>query len=123
MTPRILIVDDEPHIVAVLSEALQAAGFRADGAADGATALALVKDKLYDAAIVDFALPDMNGLMLHNRIRQLDPELAVRSLFVSGEPQSATSLDYYAAEGTSFFRKPFDVLEIVDAVRGMLDRG
>jgi two-component system OmpR family response regulator len=122
MARRILIVDDEPEVVELLSEALEAAGFRADGAGDGTAALALVKEKLYDVVILDFALPDTNGLALHSRIRQIDPELAGRALFVSGEPQSDASLDYYAAEGTEFFRKPFDLAEVVAAVRTLIDR-
>ncbi len=120
MAQRILIVDDEQAVVEVLSEGLAQAGFYVDGAHDAASALALVKDNLYDAAILDFALPDMNGVMLHSRIRQLDADLGDRTLFMSGEPQTDANMIYYASEGSEFIPKPFDLRDVINAVKRLL---
>ena len=80
---RILVVDDEQPIRDLLRDAITEAGWEVDTAADSAEALALVKDKLFDAVVLDFVLPDMNGVQLHSEIRRLDAELASRTLFIS----------------------------------------
>ena len=53
-------------------------GYEVDSAPDAATALACVKEQIYDAAILDFNLPDMNGVRLHRRLRQMGPGLKSR---------------------------------------------
>ena len=118
---RILIVDDEAQIISLLKEFLQGEGFEVDAAADAAGALALIRSHIFDAAVLDFNLPDMNGVMLHRQIRQMDPELADKTIFMSGFLQADTNLDYYTAHGGGFLAKPFDVRDVVDAIRNVLD--
>ena len=121
MDRRILIVDDESQIVDLLKEYLRGAGFEVDAAGDAAGALELIRNQIFDAAVVDFNLPDMNGVMLHRQIRQMDPELANRTIFMSGFLQADTNIDYYTAFGGGFLAKPFDVRDVVDAIRSVLD--
>ena len=116
MAIRILIVDDEPDIVDLLSEILTASGFEVAGALNASEALEQVKAQIFDAAIVDFNLPDMNGVMLHRRIRQMDEELAQRTLFTSGQMQTDQDLDYYMVYGGGFLSKPFEVEQVLSAL-------
>jgi DNA-binding response OmpR family regulator len=118
---RILIVDDEQVIVDLLSEFLSDQGFEVDFALDAAGALERVRENIYDAAILDFNLPDMNGVMLHREIRQMDEELAGNTLFTSGLEQSEKNLDYYTAYGKGFISKPFEVREVLSAVNSLLE--
>jgi DNA-binding response OmpR family regulator len=118
---RILIVDDEQVIVDLLSEILSDQGFEVDFALDAAGALERVRENIYDAAILDFNLPDMNGVMLHREIRQMDEELAGNTLFTSGLEQSEKNLDYYTAYGKGFISKPFEVREVLSAVNSLLE--
>lgn len=120
MAHRILVVDDEIPIQDLLRDALGAAGFEVATAGDAAAALALVRDNLFDAAILDFALPDMNGVMLHHRLRQLDGELAEKCLFVSGHTQTEDDRGYFDDSAGGFLSKPFDVREIVDALHRII---
>lgn len=117
---RILVVDDEAEIVDLLREVLSGEGFEVDAAPDAATALDRIRESIYDAAILDFNLPDMDGVMLHRQIRQMDAELAAHTVFMSGFVQSDTNLDYYTAQGGGFLAKPFDIREIVRVVRQAL---
>lgn len=114
---RILVVDDERDIIDLLTEVLGAHGYTVDSAVNAAEALDLVRAHMYDAAILDFNLPDMNGVMLHRQIRQMDGELADRSLFTSGLVQSDDHLGYYSAFAGGFISKPFDVQDILEALR------
>lgn len=118
---RILIVDDEQTIVDFLSEILVDQGFEVESALDAAGALARVRESIYDAAILDFNLPDMNGVMLHREIRQMDEELAANTLFTSGFEQSEKDLDYYTSYGKGFISKPFEAREVLSALHSLLD--
>jgi two-component system response regulator GlrR len=117
---RILIVDDDPGIVGTLEEFLSERGYVVDAALAAGAALELVREHIFDAAILDFNLPDMDGVMLHRQIRQMDEELAQRTLFTSGLVQSEHNLGYYATHGMGFVSKPFDLQEILDWLDGTL---
>ena len=119
-TKRILVVDDEASIREVAEEAIRGSGWEVDTAPDSATALRCVRERLYDAAVVDFSLPDMDGVELHSEIRRLDPVLAEHTLFVSGHDQSNERLRYYADVG-GFLPKPFGVRELIDRLRDLLE--
>lgn len=115
--PRILVVDDEAGVRDLLRDALQREGYEVDCAGDAATALGLVRENIYAAALVDFDLPDMDGVMLHRRVREMDPELASATLFMSGLVQRDEHMEYYSHASGGFFAKPFDVLQVVAEVR------
>lgn len=119
---RILVVDDETAIVELLKDLLEGQGYLVDGAFDAAGAIQLVRENIYDAAILDFNLPDMNGVMLHRQLRQMDEELAANTLFASGIVQSANNLDYYAAFGKGFLAKPFDIDEVLQSLSNLWAR-
>jgi DNA-binding response OmpR family regulator len=118
---RILVVDDEEIIVELLTAILTDQGFEVDFALDAAGALEKVRQSIFDAAILDFNLPDMNGVMLHREIRQMDEELAENTLFTSGIEQSEKNLDYYTSYGKGFLSKPFEVQEVLSAVNTLLE--
>ena len=120
--PRILVVDDEAAIRDLLRDVLVAEGFEVDCAKDAASALGLVREKIYAAALVDFDLPDMDGVMLHRQLREMDPELASSTLFMSGLVQRDEHMEYYTHASGGFFAKPFDVLLVVAEVRRLVER-
>ena len=119
-TQRILVVDDEKDILDILAEVLSTYGFEVDRASSAQEALACIRETIYDAAILDFNLPDMDGVMLHRQIRQMDEELAARTLFMSGMVQSDQNLGYYAAQSAGFVSKPFQVHQVLEALGGVL---
>ncbi len=118
-TRRILVVEDEPDIADLLGSVLKAAGYEVDTAPGADAALNLVRNATYQAAIVDFHLPDMDGLSLHNEIRRLDEQLSSNTLFTSGLLQTDQNLDYYRAFGCGFLCKPFRTDEVLDAINAL----
>jgi DNA-binding response OmpR family regulator len=116
---RILVVDDEQDIIDMLVELLTTQGYEVDSALTAEAALEAVRASIYDAAILDFNLPDMDGVMLHRQIRQMDNELADHTLFTSGLVQSDDNMGYYAAFGGGFIAKPFDVNDVIEALRNL----
>jgi DNA-binding response OmpR family regulator len=120
MAQRILVVDDEPDIVELLRDLLTAAGYEVDSAGHAEGALELIREKIFDAAILDFNRPDMNGVMLHRQVRQMDPELAEHTIFTSGLVQSDENMGYYAASGAGFLSKPFDMEQVLSSLQEIL---
>jgi DNA-binding response OmpR family regulator len=119
---RILLVDDEKDIVEMLGELLSSQGFDVDSAHSAEVALERIRETIYDAAILDFNLPDMDGVMLHRQIRQMDRELAGKTLFMSGMVQSDQNLGYYASQSAGFLSKPFQVDQVLGALAEVLGR-
>jgi len=117
---RILVVDDEAEIVELLRDVLVAEGYVVDAAPAAAPALQLIRENIYDAALLDFNLPDMDGVMLHHQIRQMDAELAARTIFMSGLLQSDGNLGYYMSQSGGFLAKPFDIRDVLRQVRALL---
>jgi DNA-binding response OmpR family regulator len=117
---RILVVDDEADIVDLLRDVLVAEGFAVDAAADAQRALQCVRENIYDLALLDFNLPDMDGVMLHHQIRQMDAELASHTIFMSGFLQSDGNLGYYMSQSAGFLAKPFDLRDVLRQVRAAL---
>lgn len=80
---RLLLVDDEEDVRAMLRAALVRRGHEVDVAANSAAALDLAKTTAYDVAIIDYVLPGMRGLDLLRELRKRHPFL--RSIIISGQ--------------------------------------
>jgi len=117
---RILVVDDEAEIVELLRDVLVAEGYVVDAAPNATASLQLIRENIYDVALLDFNLPDMNGVMLHHQIRQMDAELGARTIFMSGLLQSDGNLGYYMSQSGGFLAKPFDIHDVLRQVRIVL---
>lgn len=115
---RVLIVDDDDEVADLLREVLEAERYEVHTAGSAKQAIELVRNILFDAAILDFALPDMNGLALHGRIRAMDGELADRTVFISGvaEPEDALSL----SRASTFFSKPLKLPALCAKIRELI---
>lgn len=120
---RILVVDDENEIVELLRDVLTAEGYAVDAAPTAEGALKLIRENIYDAALLDFNLPDLDGVMLHRQIRQMDAELAARAIFMSGLLQSDENLGYYMSQSGGFLAKPFDIRDVLTQIRTVLGEG
>jgi len=121
LSKRILVVDDEAEIVELLRDILTSEGFEVEAAFDAESALRFVKANIYDAALLDFNLPDMDGVMLHRGIRQMDEDLARHCVFMSGQVQSDDNLGYYSSHSGGFLSKPFDIRAVLGVIRSLLE--
>ena len=114
----ILVVDDDPAILDILRDALEGQGHIVETAPSAEKAIQLILANSYAAAVLDFNLPDGDGISLHRQIREIDQKLAAHTIFMSGQLQSQDNLHYYASQGAGFFvPKPFDLQDVLAAIR------
>ncbi len=115
---RILIVDDEPHIVSLVSRAVQAQGFEAVGADDGPEALDIASAGDVDLIVLDVGLPTMNGFEVLRELRGSGDTTPVIMLTArSGTSDTIEGLD---AGASDYVPKPFAVAELMARVRSRL---
>jgi two-component system, OmpR family, KDP operon response regulator KdpE len=117
--PRILIVDDEPQLARVLRTGLKTHGYDVRVAADGVSALETFGDWHPDLVVTDLAMPNMGGLELCRRLRELSP-LPIIVLSVRGEEK--TKVEALDAGADDYVTKPFGMDELFARVRAQLRR-
>jgi DNA-binding NtrC family response regulator len=86
---RILVVDDEPAVVSVISDYLEEAGFEVSGAANAAEARLEITKNKWNAVLLDVKLPDEDGITLLKSIKEQHPALPVIMLTGAGLLQTA----------------------------------
>ncbi|MBI2933561.1 MAG: sigma-54-dependent Fis family transcriptional regulator, partial [Planctomycetes bacterium] len=117
--PRLLVVDDDPHIAASLSERFTARGFTVSRAGTGPEALQRIRRELPDVVLLDVMLPEMDGLGVLRRLREegIDCTIVVITAFGSVEKAVAAM-----KEGAyDFLEKPFTPSLVEEAVRRALE--
>lgn len=118
-TNAILVVDDDPDIVEIISLYLGNAGYCVSAAADGAGALRQLECSDFDLILLDVMLPDQNGTELCLRIRETR---SCPILFVSCLDEEEQVLRALTVGGDDYIRKPFYPKELIARVRAMLRR-
>jgi CheY-like chemotaxis protein len=110
---RILIVDDEPHIIRVLKLALENAGYTVDEAYNGEQALAYLKTSRPDLMITDIDMPRMNGRELCLHIRQNMPELEFGIFILTARAEREHREWSRELEQVSFLEKPVSIMKLI----------
>lgn len=116
---HILIVDDEPSLVAVLKPVLNAAGYSVTVAADGAGALRAASASPPDVIILDLGLPDVDGKAIIERLRALG-DLSI--IVISARHQEAEKIAALDEGADDYVNKPFEIGELMARIRVALRR-
>jgi DNA-binding response OmpR family regulator len=115
--PRILIIEDDPDIAALLRSMLSREGFPVSTAEDGTIALELIEKGGIDLLITDIGLPPpLDGIETVRRARQCNP--ALRSLFISGSGGARL----HESPRDDFVSKPFNERELLGCVWELFSR-
>ncbi len=113
---KILLVDDDPTVLDLVRETLEGCGYDIDTATNSQEALSKVRDGAYAMIIVDLLLPDMNGFILSQEIKRVNPTLADKILFISGILFGQSTVEHLGSVGAGFLSKPFQIDSLIEAV-------
>jgi DNA-binding NtrC family response regulator len=111
---RVLVVDDEEEIRALLEEFLTAAGYQTRSAADGALALCAIVEEAPDLVLLDIDLPRLGGLKALATIQAIAPEVKV--IMISGKGSLEVAKQTLASGAFDYVAKPFDMDYLREAV-------
>lgn len=116
---KILIVDDEPDFLAVMSARLEANDYEVTTAANGEEALNYVKNSKPDAVLLDILMPGIDGLEVLRKIRKMDDSLPVYIITAFSTDERFKAANKLGASG--FIVKTDDLAREVDNITSALD--
>jgi len=117
--PSVLVVDDEPDMVASLQDVLRRAGFEADGAGNGEDARRAMASRDYALMVLDLRLKAEDGLTLARQLRQTS---AIPIIMISGSSDETDRVLLLELAADDFLVKPFSPRELIARVRAVLRR-
>ncbi|MDH3282191.1 MAG: response regulator [Gammaproteobacteria bacterium] len=117
--PHVLLVDDDPYLVELMSLILAQAGYRVDTAADGAAACRRVEQHAYDLIILDMQMPVLDGLGFLSWLRgEQKSQIPVCVLTAENREQTEERIRQAGADWIGF--KPIDTQVLLDQARQLL---
>ncbi|MGA2469128.1 MAG: response regulator transcription factor [Solirubrobacteraceae bacterium] len=117
---RVLVVDDEPNIVDVISMALRFEGFAVDSAGTGADAIAAVAASKPAVMVLDVMLPDIDGFEVARRLA--GAQTGVPIIFLTARDGTEDVVHGLTIGGDDYVTKPFSLEELVARIRTILRR-
>lgn len=119
--PRILVVEDDDSVRALIAVTLEMAGFQVLEARDGEAALRLAVIEPPDLVSIDLMMPGMDGWELSDRLRAGEHTATVRQLIVSARPPEDIQRGAREHAIDAWLAKPFDFARLVERVYEILE--
>jgi signal transduction histidine kinase len=117
----VLVVEDEAALGAAVAEALADAGFSVDRANDGVEALERLKGRPYDLIVCDLKMPRLDGAAFYRELESIDPSMARRVLFVTGDVAGTDAERFLEESGCRWLAKPFRLKDLLRVAREMIE--
>ncbi|MBU0703722.1 MAG: response regulator, partial [Chloroflexi bacterium] len=111
---RVLVVDDETHVRSALARSLALLGYRADEAASGHHALAMLERTPYDAMVLDIRMPGMDGVEIMRRVHHVYPDLHI--IVLTGHATLESAIVAVKSNAADYLLKPASVYDIAAAI-------
>jgi len=120
--PRILIIDDDPAILELVSINLDMAGYEVCKASDGVKGQAMAMQLLPDLVILDLMLPNVDGFTVCQRLRRNDRTADIPVLMLTALSGIKDKVEGFNAGADDYLTKPFEIEELLARVRSLLRR-
>lgn len=119
--PLILIVDDIPKNLQVLSSILNTEGYQIAFASGGNQALSVVENTLPDLILLDIMMPDMDGFEVCERLKSNPTTASIPVIFLSGKVETEDIVKGFRLGAVDYVTKPFNAIELLSRVKNHLD--
>ena len=116
---KLLVVDDEEGVRSYFQHLFPSPEYEMHGAAGGREALEKIKADGFDMLILDLVMPDMDGMEVLRRVREIRPEILV--LIITGYPSKETAEEAVSRGCVDYVQKPFETEEIKKLVYGAFE--
>ena len=121
---RILIIDDEPHILMMLKKMMERAGYEIDLASNGKEGIELFQKSPADLVITDIIMPEKEGLETIREMKRIHPRLKIIAMSGGGKISAENYLETARIFGaTRIIEKPFTQGEMIAAVKELIASG
>lgn len=117
---RVLVVDDEPHILHYMQATLESWGHEVELARDGSQALKRALMHPFDIIICDLRMPRLGGREMFRTLAQMHPAVADRIIFATGDTVRGDTLQFLEQLGRPFLQKPFKLDELRRVLAGVV---
>src|SRR5207244_4268996 len=121
-TPRVLVVDEEPHVRDLVCLHLAMEGYACDAVGDGRSALAKVEAERFDLLVLDLLVPGLDGLELCRTVRNGQLNQDVPILMLTAQRDELDPIVGLESGADDYLTKPFGVRELVARTRALLRR-
>jgi len=111
-TLRVLVVDDEPHILHYMRATLESWGHTVEVASDGTEAVERALVIPFDVIICDLRMPRLGGREMYNDLARQFPDIARKVIFATGDTVRGDTLQFLEQLGRPFLHKPFTLAEL-----------
>jgi two-component system NtrC family sensor kinase len=109
---RVLVVDDEPHILHYMRATLESWGHSVEVASDGTEAVERALVTPFDVIICDLRMPRLGGREMYNNLARQHPDIAKKVIFATGDTVRGDTLQFLETLGRPFLHKPFTLAEL-----------
>ncbi|MBI1967396.1 MAG: response regulator, partial [Gemmatimonadetes bacterium] len=109
---RILVVDDEPHILHYMRATLESWGHKVELASDGTEVLERALAEPFDVIVCDLRMPKLGGREMYQKLTREHPEIAERIIFATGDTVRGDTLQFLESLDRPFLHKPFTLAEL-----------
>ena len=120
---KVLVVDDEPHILKSLAQYLEMEDFNVATASSGTEALEKVDSVKPDLVVLDVMMPGMDGFEVLETMRKSDANAETPVIMLTAKDRSSDVMKGYELGATSYLVKPFNLDELVDTIHQVFTGG
>jgi DNA-binding NtrC family response regulator len=117
---RILVVDDDESIRKVLTAILEDEGYTVESAGTAKKAVQKTERRVYNLALIDVRLPDMEGVKLLTKMRDSIPKM--RKIIITGYPTLQNAVEAVNKGADAYIMKPFDVENVLETIKKQLKK-
>lgn len=118
----IYIVEDDTNIQEIESFALKNSGYKVEGFSNGKDFFQKLADKVPDLILLDVMLPDMDGLSILKKLRNIPDSKKIPVIFVSAKTSELDKVKGLDLGADDYLTKPFGVMELISRVKALLRR-
>lgn len=120
--PNVMIVDDEPSLIAMLKYNLERQGYDVTEAASGEDAVAVAERTTPDAVLLDWMLPKMSGIEVCRHLRRMPATRHVPVIMLTARGEESDRVHGLNVGADDFVTKPFSIAELVARLKALLRR-